>query len=205
MQRLTPHLTFAQDDYYRLDRHYLDEGQFGFVPIDAPFNYVRGWGAGNENSLTWNLDNFSARANLFVAREEDIGVASGQYNFPLDELSSIGRHYIVLDHSSLVGAVWWARISLARLSVHLRWVVQQRTTWRLRESDGASQGLAVQYERRQRLRYSETGQIHKSDRFLNILDRTNLIRPANGIGVFQAAYGPRITVYDALTLPLPEL
>ena len=39
---------------------------------------------------------------------------------------------------------------------------------------------------------------------LNIFDRTNLIRPANGIGVFQAAYGPRITVYDALTLPLPS-
>jgi len=39
---------------------------------------------------------------------------------------------------------------------------------------------------------------------LNIFDRTNLIRPANGIGVFQTAYGPRITVYDALTMPLPS-
>jgi len=29
---------------------------------------------------------------------------------------------------------------------------------------------------------------------LNIFDRTNLIRPPNGIGVFQSAYG-RITVY----------
>jgi hypothetical protein len=29
---------------------------------------------------------------------------------------------------------------------------------------------------------------------LNIFDRTNLIRPSNGIGAFQAAYGPRITV-----------
>jgi hypothetical protein len=28
---------------------------------------------------------------------------------------------------------------------------------------------------------------------------------ANGIGVFQAAYGPSITVYDALTVPLPPL
>jgi hypothetical protein len=39
---------------------------------------------------------------------------------------------------------------------------------------------------------------------LNIFDRTNLIRPANGIGVFQAAYGPRITVYDALNIPSPS-
>ena len=40
---------------------------------------------------------------------------------------------------------------------------------------------------------------------LNIFDRTNLIRPPNGIGVFQSAYGPRITVYNALTIPLPGL
>jgi hypothetical protein len=31
---------------------------------------------------------------------------------------------------------------------------------------------------------------------LNIFDRINLIWPANGIGVFQDAYGPRITVFD---------
>jgi hypothetical protein len=37
---------------------------------------------------------------------------------------------------------------------------------------------------------------------LNIFDRNNLIRPANGIGVFQSAYGPRITVYNALTVPV---
>jgi len=36
--RFTPHVAFAQDNYFRIDRHYLDEGQFGFVPVDAPFN-----------------------------------------------------------------------------------------------------------------------------------------------------------------------
>ena len=40
---------------------------------------------------------------------------------------------------------------------------------------------------------------------LNIFDRTNLIRPANCVGVFEAAYAPRITVYDTLTVPLPSL
>ena len=32
-----------------------------------------------------------------------------------------------------------------------------------------------------------------------------LIRPSNGIGVFQAANGPRMTVYNALIIPLPRL
>ena len=39
---------------------------------------------------------------------------------------------------------------------------------------------------------------------LNIFNRTNLIRPPTGIGVFQSAYGPRITVYNTLTIPLPQ-
>ena len=101
---MTPYVAFAQDNYFRIDRHYLDEGQFGFVPIDAPFNYVRGYGGGTENSLTYNLENLAVRANIFVAREEDIGVASGQYNFPADEVAHIDRHFIVLDHTPLVGA-----------------------------------------------------------------------------------------------------
>ena len=49
------------------------------------------------------------------------------------------------------------------------------------------------------------GEITNRITLLNILDRTNLIRPAEGIGIFQAAYGPRITVYDTLTIPLPAL
>jgi hypothetical protein len=36
---------------------------------------------------------------------------------------------------------------------------------------------------------------------LNVLDRVNLIRPAEGIGIFQSAYGPRLTVLNTLTIP----
>jgi hypothetical protein len=37
---------------------------------------------------------------------------------------------------------------------------------------------------------------------LNIFDKVNLIRPANGVGVYQAAYGPRFTIFDTITIPL---
>jgi len=49
------------------------------------------------------------------------------------------------------------------------------------------------------------GEVTNRITLLNIFDRTNLIRPTTGIGIFQAAYGPRITVYDTLTIPLPAL
>lgn len=160
--QLTPHLAFAHDDYFRIDRHYLDEGQFGFVPIDAPFNYVRGYGGGTENSLTYNRENFALRANVFAAREEDIGVASGQYNFPANEVAFIDRHYIVLDHTPLVGASAGAA---------LRWNAYQFTFDGLFSSGlrggfanqkPASEGLAVQHERCEGLRDSRIWQDHQS-------------------------------------------
>jgi hypothetical protein len=36
---------------------------------------------------------------------------------------------------------------------------------------------------------------------LNLLDRVNLIRPSEGIGIFQSAYGPRFTLLNTLTIP----
>ncbi len=202
--QFTPHLAFAQDNYFRIDRHYLDEGQFGFVPIDAPFNYVRGYGGGTENSLTYNLENLAVRANVFVAREEDIGVASGQYNFPADEVSYIDRHYIVLDHTPLVGASG---------GLAYRWKDYQFTFDGL-FSSGLRGGFANQTQLPKVWQFNLSaakefvfpylGKLSNRIVILNIFDRTNLIRPANGIGVFQAAYGPRVTVYDALTIPLPS-
>ena len=203
--QFTPNLAFAQDNYFRIDRHYLDEGQFGFVPIDAPFNYVRGYGGGTENSVTYNLQNFASRANVFIAREQVIGVASGQYNFPGDEVSYIDRHYIVLDHTPLVGASGGAAY---------RWNDYQFTFDGL-FSSGLRGGFANQTQLPKVWQFNLSaakdftvgglGKFTNRIVLLNIFDRTNLIRPANGIGVFQAAYGPRISVYDALTVPLPSL
>lgn len=203
--RFTPQLAYAQDNYFRIDRHYLDEGQFGFVPIGAPFNYVRGYGGGTEHSLTYNLENFAARVNIFVAREEDIGVASGQYNFPAAEVAYIDRHYIVLDHTPLVGASGGAA---------LRWKSYQFTFDGL-FSNGLRGGFANQTQLPKVWQFNLSaardfvvpglGKVTNRITLLNIFDRTNLIRPDNGIGVFEAAYGPRITVYDGLTIPLPAL
>lgn len=203
--QLTPNLALAQDNYFRIDRRYLDEGQFGFVPLDAPFNYVRGYGGGTENSLTYNLENLAVRANVFVAREEVVGVASGQYNFPADEVAHIDRHFIVLDHTPLVGASGGAAY---------RWKSYQFTFDGL-FSSGLRGGFANETQLPKVWQFNMSaardfvvpgfGTFTNRIVLLNIFDRTNLIRPANGIGVFQAAYGPRITVYDALTVPLPSL
>ncbi len=166
---------------------------------------MRGYGGGTEHSLTYNLEDFALRANVFVAREEVIGVASGEYNFPADEVAYIDRHFIVLDHTPLVGASGGAAY---------RWNAYQFTFDGL-FSSGLRGGFANETQLPKVWQFNMSaardfvipglGKFTNRVVLLNILDRTNLIRPASGIGVFQAAYGPRITVYDALTVPLPSL
>jgi len=200
-----PRLNWEEDNYFRIDRHYLDEGQFGAVPIDAPLNYKRGYGGGVENTLTYNLPNLSLRLSVFVAREEDIGVATGQYNFEPAELAYINRHYFVLDHTPLVGGSG---------GVAYRWGAYQFTFDGL-FSSGLRGGFADQTQLPKVWQFNLSGarefqipgigKVENRIVLLNIFDRTNLIRPANGIGVFQAAYGPRITVYDGVTIPIPFL
>ena len=202
--QVLPNLVWGEDNYFRIDRHYLDEGQFGAVPIDAPLNYKRGYGGGVENTLSYNLPNLSLRLNVFVSREEDIGVATGQYNFDPAELAYLNKHYFVLDHTPLVGGSG---------GIAYRWR-QYLFTFDGLFSSGLRGGFANQEQLPKVWQFNLSasrffnipmlGQIENRGILLNIFDRTNLIRPASGIGVFQAAYGPRITVYDALTIPLPS-
>jgi outer membrane receptor protein involved in Fe transport len=201
--QLVPHLAFAQDNYFRIDRHYLDEGQFGFVPINAPFNYVRGNGWGSENSLTYNREDFTARANFFIAREEDIGVASGQYNFPPDELGSIGRHYIALDHTPLVGSSGGVAYRYNDYQFSFDGLFSSGLRGGYANQTALPKVWQVNLSAARDFTIPRIGKFNDRIVLFNIFDRTNLIRPASGIGVFQAAYGPRITVYDALTIPLP--
>ena len=133
-------------------------------------------------------------------------MATGQFNFPpLAQLNYIDRHYIVLDHTPLAGASG---------GLAYRWRNYQFTF------DGLfSSGLRGSFANQTQLPnvwqfdlsaardfvVPGLGKLTNRVILLNIFDRTNLIRPPTGIGVFQAAYGPRITVYDALTIPLPSL
>jgi outer membrane receptor protein involved in Fe transport len=196
-------LKFEQDNYFRLDRNYLDEGEFGFVPIEAPFNYSRGYGWGTENSLTYNGEHLSARLNFTVAREEDIGVFTGQFNFPLAELAYIDNNHFILDHTAQYtisgGAAYRWRDWL--FSVDGQFNTGLRAGFANNES--LPNVCQINLSTAREVNIPRIGKFTDRVTLLNIFDRTNLIRPPSGIGVFQSAYGPRITVYNTLTIPLP--
>ncbi len=104
VHQLTKHITVSEDAFYEYTKHYLDTGQFGDVPIFAPFNYKHGYIWGTETAVTYNGEKFSIHASTTIGRNMQKGVATGQFNFDPDELGYINRHYIVLDHQPLYGA-----------------------------------------------------------------------------------------------------
>jgi len=197
VHELAAGLTVSADAYYEGTERYLDTGQFGVVPIFAPFNYGTGhiWGA--ELASRYQREGLTAYANLTVGRNWQRGVVTGQFNFDPDELAYIDSHSIVLDHQPLTGA-----------SAGASW---RAGPWALAADGLYSSGLRSGFADLEQLphvvqvnlsierSWHTAGSMLLSQRLalLNVLDRVNLIRPAEGIGIFQSAYGPRRTLYWA--------
>jgi hypothetical protein len=200
-QKLTEHLSLSEDNYYELTHHYLDTGQFSVVPIFAPFNYNNGHVWGSELALSYRSAGFTAYANLTVGRNLQKGVTTGQFNFDPDELAYIDSHSIVLDHEPLVG-----------FSTGLSWAWRD---YRFAADGLFSSGLRGGFADEEELpkvyqldlsaersfRVPGIGTVVNRLTLVNALDRINLIRPAEGIGIFQSAYGARRTIYYSLTVP----
>jgi TonB dependent receptor/TonB-dependent Receptor Plug Domain len=201
VHHLTRYVTLSQDNFYEITKHYLDTGQFGVVPIFAPFNYNNGFIWGSETAFTYKTDALSAYSNITIGRNLQKGVVTGQFNFPQDELAFIDDHYIVLDHQPLYGASAGATSKWAQFTFSLDAIY----------SSGLRAGFAdleplptvVQINAGAQIAFHVPGIGEVSDRLtiLNLFDRVNLIRPAEGIGIFQAAYGPRLTVLNTVTVP----
>jgi hypothetical protein len=199
---LMPGLTLSEDNFYEITRHYLDTGQFGVVPIFAPFNYDSGYIWGVEGAAAYRMNSLSAYANITLGRNMQQGVATGQFNFDPDELAHIDSHHIVLDHQPLLGITagaaydWkpWSFSLDATYSSGLRAgfadLVQLPNVFQV------NIGIGRTFE------IPGVGAVSDRLTLLNIFDRTNLIRPAEGIGIFQSAYEPRFTIFDSLTVPL---
>ncbi len=199
---LLPGLTVSEDNFYEITEHYLDTGQFGDVPIFAPFNYNSGYIWGIEAAVAYKMDSLSTYANVTLGRNWQKGVDTGQFNFDPDELAYIDSHHILLDHQPLVG------ITAGGAYDWKPWSFSLDATY----SSGLQAGFAdlvhlpnvfqVNVGIGRTFDIPGVGAVNNRLTLLNIFDRTNLIRPSEGIGIFQSAYGPRFTIFDALTVPL---
>jgi hypothetical protein len=194
------HWTVSLDNYYERTAHYLDTGQFGVVPIFAPFNYDHGYIWGTELGARYALAGLVAYASLTAGENWQQGVATGQFNFDPDELAYIDSHAILLDHQPKIGGA-------VGLQYHRK---QYAFSIDANYSSGLATGFAdtrtlpqlLQLNGGAEREFPRPGGQMLSLRLtaLNLLDRVNEIRSAEGIGIFQAAYGPRRTLYGTVTL-----
>jgi len=192
-------LTLSVDSYYERTIRYLDTGQFGVVPIFAPFNYGHGHMWGTELAARYRASDLSAYANFTVGKNWQQSVVTGQFNFPAAELAYIDAHPILLDHQPVHGAS--AGVSYGPHP----YLFSADAVY----SSGLASGFAdtqtlpevLQINASAERTVSVPGFLPISIRVsvLNVLDRVNEIRSAQGIGIFQAAYGPRRTLYGTLS------
>ena len=205
VHQLTKHIAISEDAFYEYNKHYLDTGQFGDVPIFAPFNYKHGYIWGTETAVTYSTDNLSMHISTTIGRNLQKGVATGQFNFDPDELGYINRHYIVLDHQPLYGASGGITYNWKPYVFSLAALYSSGLRGDFADLESLPNVIQVDLSGQRSFEIPHIGKVTDRITLLNIFDRTNLIRPAEGIGIFQSAYGPQLTVYDTLTVPLPAL
>jgi outer membrane cobalamin receptor len=199
---LAPGLKITEDNFYEITKHYLDTGQFGVVPIFAPFNYNNGFIWGSELAVSYRRDGFSAYGNVTVGRNMQKGVDTGQFNFDPDELSYIDSHHIVLDHQPLLGITAGATYDWKPYSFSVDATYSSGLRAGFADTQALPNVFQVNAGIERKFDIEGVGEISDRLTFLNILDRVNLIRPSEGIGIFQSAYEPRFTIYDSVTVPL---
>ena len=201
IHHLTPAITLSWDNFYESTRHYLDTGQFGVVPIFAPFNYKTGYIWGSEFAVNYRRGGLTAYANLTLGENWQKGVATGQFNFDPDELDFINSHAILLDHEPHVGASAGATYEWAPYAVSVDAIYSSGLRGGFADDEQLPQVVQINASAQRSFELPGGRKVVDRLTILNLFDRVNLIRPSEGIGIFQSAYGPRFTVMNSLTVP----
>jgi hypothetical protein len=202
LTRISRRLTLSLDNYYERTRHYLDTGQFGVVPIFAAFNYGEGHMWGSELGVHYRRGLLSAYTNVTLGRNWQRGVATGQFNFDPTELAFIGSHAILLDHQPLLGVSTGLSAAWHSYTLDLDGTFSSGLRGGFADQEQLPRVLQIDVGLQRSVDVPGIGEITNRVSILNLFDRINLIRPAQGIGIFQAAFGPRRTLYYTLTVPL---
>jgi hypothetical protein len=192
-------LTLSEDAFFEMTEHYLDTGQFGVVPIFAPFNYDHGTIWGTESAVSYRDDKLSAYANVTIGRNLQKGVVTGQFNFDPDELAFINAHPIVLDHQPLYGASAGASYRWHDFTFVFDGIYSSGLRAGFADLEQLPTVVQMNAGAQRDFRIPGVGTVSDRLSVLNLLDRVNLIRPSEGIGIFQSSYGPRFTILNTVS------
>lgn len=166
-----------------------------------PFNYDHGYIWGGELAVNYRDPHLTAYANLTLGQNGQRGVATGQFNFDPDELAFINSHAILLDHQPHAGAGMGATYSWRDYAVSVDGIYSSGLRGGFADQEQSPNVFQLNVSAQAGFQAPGIGRVVDRVTILNALDRTDLIHPAEGIGIFQSAFGPRFTVLDSLTIP----
>ncbi len=200
-----PHLTLGEDAFFRLSHNLIDLGQFGFVPIFAPFNYRSGRIYGSMSSATYNWGNLSLWANFTYEVAQANDVVTGQFNFSPQELSYIAGHYVYLDHQQFYTASGGATYRWRNYLFSMSGLYGSGLRAGFANTVELPQNWEIDLSAQRSWRLPEVGEVQGRVVLINVFDNVNELRNGTGIGIFLPAYGPRRAIYTGITVPLPPL
>jgi len=200
--QLTPEITLGADAYYRRVAHLQDEGQFGNALIYSAFNFAQGRIYGLELSASYKSAQWSAYANLSISAARGKGIETGQFNFDADELAYIQNNWVHLDHEQTFAAsagVSYRTADATTLGADVLYGSGLRRGFANTEhlpgyvqvNASAARGFELPGVGKFDLRLS----------VINLFDRSYQLRDGSGIGVGAPQFGPRRTLYLALSKP----
>jgi outer membrane cobalamin receptor len=199
-QQLTGRFTMSVDSFFERTHRYLDTGQFSDVPIFAPFNYHWGYIWGTQLATKYRGDHLSAYGNLTIGLNRQRAVLTGQFNFDPVELAYIDSHSITLDHQPLYGASGGASYQWGSYALNLDGLHSSGLRGGFADLEPLPSVTQFNLSADYSITLPGIGVLTNRLGLLNLLDRVNLIRPAQGIGIFQSAYGPRFTLFDSISV-----
>lgn len=126
---------------------------------------------------------------------------TGQFNFDADELAFINTHAILIDHQPLVGASVGLTYRLAGWSLSLDAIYSSGLRGGFADQEALLAVVQVNASLERKFRPPGIGAVTDRITILNLTDRVNEIRPAEGIGISfglwpelhgaeRAVYGP---------------
>jgi outer membrane receptor protein involved in Fe transport len=200
--QLDARITLGADAYYRQVHHLQDEGQFGNALIYSAFNFEKGRIYGIEFSGSYKDERFSAYANVGLSSARGLGLETGQFNFDADELEYISNNWAHLDHEQKIAASAGASYRFAEgttLGGDVLYGSGLRRGFANTEHLPAYTQVNASVARS--FRVEGFGKFDLRVSALNVFDRSYPLRDGSGIGVGAPQFGPRRTVYVALSKP----
>jgi outer membrane receptor protein involved in Fe transport len=206
-QQIVENFTIGWDNYYKLSRNLIDEGQFGAPIILTPFNYAKGKQYGTELTANYSADHFQAYGNVSLEHAEGKDITSSQFDFDPGDLAYIADNYIHLDHEQYLTASG----GVSYLWDATRFSMDVLYGSGLRKDDdalGIPNGLHVPGYTQVNFGVSHdfdlgpNGDLTARADIINLFDDKYEIRDGTGVGVGAPQWGPRRGLFFGLSKSL---